>query len=119
MIIETSVELMSKAVSKDNLDENNKAIIDRLHGILKNLHKLTYIELGILLGNLDFDTEWVSLGEAHDYLGGYENGERDKLTKLVLDIDIFHPTKEQATAIAENDLRILNLAKGKSMPKKQ
>ena len=94
------------------MKKNNKNIIDRLHKQLKNLHKLTYIELGILLGNLDFDTEWVSLGEAWDYLGSYENEKRDKKTKAVLDIDIFHPTKEQATAIAKNDLRILHIAKG-------
>lgn len=90
----------------------NKKLLDDLKKKLPNIDKLTYIELGILLENLGFHTDWVSLEEAHDYLGKYENDDRDHLTKTVLNIDIFHLTKDQSQAIKDNDLRILNIARG-------
>ena len=67
------------------IDKNNKQIIDRFVKIGRkhklNLKEMTYIELGIFLQSMDFKIDWVSLGDAHEYLGGYENEERDNKLK--------------------------------------
>jgi len=73
----------------------NKEILDDLIRKSKGaVKKLTYIELGIFLGDIGFDADWVSLGDAHDYLGGYENESEDSEIKTALDKgDILTVTK--------------------------
>jgi len=58
---------------------DNKELLDELKKIYPKITKLTYIELGILLNRLGIGPlDFISLGNAHDYLGGYKNEKRDK-----------------------------------------
>lgn len=70
---------------KKKLDENNRLILEDLKKTLPGITKLTCIELGILLLELDLAIDWASLGDAHDYLGKYENEERDRELKRAMD----------------------------------
>lgn len=64
---------------------DNKELLDELKVKYPKVINMTYTELGIFLEDLGFHTDWVSLGEAHDYLGGYKNEKRD--SKFRKDID--------------------------------
>ena len=63
------------------VDANNKKILDELVKLDPSVKKMTYIELGIFLSEIFDNVDWVSLGEAHDYLGGYKNEKRDNQIK--------------------------------------
>jgi len=63
------------------MKKNNKEILDELVIDTPKIKKMTYIELGIFLQALNLDIDWISLGEAHDYLGGYVNEGRDMKIK--------------------------------------
>ena len=63
------------------IDENNKEILDDLVRENPKVKELTYIELGILLNVMGFNIDWARLSDAHEYLGGYGNEEKDKAIK--------------------------------------
>lgn len=67
----------------------NKDILDTLIKGFPRVKKMTYIELGIFLEKIfPYQLDWVSLGEAHDYLGGYKNEKRDnKIKKEILGME--------------------------------
>lgn len=67
------------------INENNKEILDHLVSVNPIVKQLTYIELGIFLDILDYHTDFVSLVEAHEYLGSYKNEEIDSKIKQLLD----------------------------------
>ena len=64
------------------IDRENKRILNKIKKDFPKISKMTYLELGIFLGKILGKTpDWVSLGEAHDYLGGYKNEDRDRKIK--------------------------------------
>jgi hypothetical protein len=64
---------------------DNKELLDNLIEENCRVKELTYIELGMFLTTFGYKVDWISLAEAHVYLGGYKNDDRDNKIKSLLD----------------------------------
>lgn len=64
---------------------DNKGLLDDLIKKNARIKNLTYMQLGIFLNMIKVgEIDWISLSEAHDYLGGYINEEEDTVIKSLI-----------------------------------